>query len=200
MEIDIEQIKENYAGFDDFEIERIAKTEAGGIEPEVVPILIEEIKKRGLNSNLLKGIEAQTVEISEDDLTELKDKVTGLTCPECGRKETSLIGSLVRKVRSYVVITSYEKIPLILCEVCAEKTRKNSIFFNLLLGWWGIPMGVFKTPQAIIKTLTDKKRKNEISDIILTNFVLENVGEIRTNWDNEIELTKFVGHINNSNR
>jgi len=177
MEIDIEQIIKNYSEFDDFEIERIAKTEAGGIEPEVISILIDEIKKRGLDDNLLKGIEAQIEEIDENDFKKLINRIKELTCPECGRNET----------------------PLISCEVCAEKTRKNSVVFNLLLGWWGIPMGIFKTPQAVIKTLTDKKKKNEISDIILTDFVLENVGEIRTYWDDEIELTKFIGHINKHN-
>lgn len=196
MGLDLEQIRNNYSKFDDFEIERIAKTEAGGIEPEVLEILIDEIKKRGLNNNLLKGIDAQTTEISEEELTKLLNKITILSCPECGRKETPLVGTLVRKVRSYLVFTSYERKPLITCETCAATKRKNSIISNFLLGWWGIPLGIINTPRAIISTLIDKNKKDEISDAILTNFVLNNIGEIQTNWDNESELVSFIHHVN----
>ena len=60
MVIDLEQIKENYAGFDDFKIEHLAKNEADGLSYEVISILVGEIRKRGLNPDLIKGIESQT--------------------------------------------------------------------------------------------------------------------------------------------
>jgi hypothetical protein len=199
MAIDIEQIKKNYANFEDYKIEHLAKNEAAGLEPDVIPILIEEIKKRGLDSDLIKGIEAQTKELTESELTELKSKIANLPCPDCGAKNTPLIGTLIRTVKSFIVLTSYKKVPVITCETCANKRRKNAMISTFLLGWWGIPFGIFRTPIALIQTLIDKNKRVEISDGILTVFAVENIGEIKTNWDKETELVDYVRHVNQRN-
>lgn len=199
MAIDIEQIKKNYANFEDYKIEHLAKNEAAGLEPDVIPILIEEIKKRGLDSDLIKGIEAQTKELTESELTELKSKIANLPCPDCGAKNTPLIGTLIRTVKSFIVLTSNKKVPVITCETCANKRRKNAMISTFLLGWWGIPFGIFRTPIALIQTLIDKNKRVEISDGILTVFAVENIGEIKTNWDKETELVDYVRHVNQRN-
>lgn len=199
MAIDLEQIKENYANFDDFKLEHLAKNEAGSLEPEVIEILTAEIKKRGLDSNLEKSIEAQTKELTEKELNDLKSKIANLTCPECGQKTGQLVGTLIRTVKSFIVLTAYKKVPVITCKSCADKKRKNAMISTALLGWWGIPFGLFRTPIALIATLTDKNKAEEISEEIITGFAIENIGEIRTNWEKETELVEFVGHINNQN-
>jgi hypothetical protein len=199
MAIDIEQIKKNYADFEDYKIEHLAKNEAAGLEPDVIPILIEEIKKRGLDPDLIKGIEAQTKELTESELTELKSKIANLPCPDCGAKNAPLIGTLIRTVKSFIVLTSYKKVPVITCETCANKRRKNAMISTFLLGWWGIPFGIFRTPIALIQTLIDKNKRVEISDGILTVFAVENIGEIKTNWDKETELVDYVRHVNQRN-
>jgi hypothetical protein len=119
-----------------------------------------------------------------------------LTCPECGQKKPPLIGTLIREVRSFIVFTHYKRTPIISCKDCADKKRKQAIITTALLGWWGIPFGLFRTPQVIITSLTDSNKRESQSNTILTNFVIKNVGEIRTNWENESELSDFVGHIN----
>ncbi len=199
MTMDLDQIRKNYAYFDDFKIENLARNEAGGLEPEVIAILIEEINKRGLDLDLIKGIEAQRKEITESELIELKEKITSLKCPECGQNTSPLIGTLIRTVRSFIVFTSYKKTPLISCEACAYKKRKNAMISTAILGWWGIPWGIFRTPMALISTLSDNKKKDEISDGIITVFAIENIGEIRTNWDKEDELVDFIEHVNSLN-
>lgn len=199
MAIDLEQIKENYTNFDDFKLEHLAKNEAGSLEPEVIAILTAEIKKRGLDSNLEKGIEAQTKELTENELNELKSKIANLTCPECRQKNGQLVGTLIRTVKSFIVLTSYKKVPVITCKSCADKKRKNAMISTALLGWWGIPFGLFRTPIALIATLTDKNKSEEISEGIITGFAIENIGEIRTNWNKEDELVEFIKHVNNQN-
>lgn len=196
MEIDLKQIENNYANFEDYKIEYLAKNEAGGLEPEVIPILINEIKKRGLDSDLIKGIEAQTKELTEAELHELKTKIINLTCPECGEKIMPLTGTLIRTVKSYIVFTSYKKIPIISCEPCAAKKRKSAMISTAIFGWWGIPWGIFRTPHAIVSSLIDNKKRTEISDSIITDFAISNIGEIRTNWDKENELVEFIAHRN----
>ncbi len=125
MAISLEQIKKNYAGFDDYKIEYLAKNEINSLDPDVVVILKDEIKKRGLDSNLNKGIEAQTKELTDSDLQELKSKISNLACPECGQKGSPLIGTLIREVKSFVLLTHYKKTQLILCQTCADKKRKK---------------------------------------------------------------------------
>ena len=198
MTIDLEQIKKNYADFDDFKIERLAKNEADGLAPEVIPILIDEIKKRGLNPDLIKGIESQIKELTESELNELKYKIINLPCPDCGSQSTPLVGSLIRTVKSFIFMTSYAKTPVITCKFCSNKRKKNAIITTLLLGWWGIPYGIFKTPISLLATLRDHKKEEEISDQIITLFALNNMGELKTNWDNEKELVEYVRHINES--
>lgn len=199
MTIDLNQIKQNYIEFDDYRIEDLAKNEAGGLEPGVIPILIDEINKRGLDPALIKGVEAQTKVITEEELSELKNKIVNLNCPQCGQRNSPLIGTVIRTVKSFIVITSYKKTPVITCKSCADKKRKNAMISTALLGWWGIPFGLFRTPIALISTLTDRKKGDEISDAIVTGFAIENIGEIKTNWDKEDELVEFVGHINRLN-
>jgi hypothetical protein len=196
MAIDLEQIKKNYAGFDDFKIEHLAKNEAGSFEPEVLAILMDEIKKRGLDSNLNKGIEAQTQELTEADLIELKSKIKSLACPECGQKISPLTGTLIREVKSFIVFTYYTKTPYISCPVCANGKRKKALITTALLGWWGIPWGLFRTPYAMISSLMDNKKREIQSDLIMTDFVVANRGEIRTNWDNDSKLVDFIQHTN----
>jgi Lhr-like helicase len=194
--MDIEQIKKNYENFDDSKIEILAKNEAGSLEPDVIPILVNEIKKRNLDIDLIKGIEAQTKELTEKKIQEIKLKIESLTCPECGQKESKLIGTLIRTVKSFIVFTSYKKTLIISCRTCADKKRKDAMITTAFLGWWGIPWGLFRTPQAIIASLTDNKKREQISDEILTVFAIENIGEIITNWDKENELTDFIHHRN----
>jgi hypothetical protein len=199
MALELEQIRKNYAEFDDYKIEHLAKNEINSLDPNVVEILKEEIKKRGLDSNLNKGIEAQSKELTESDLNELKVKISKLSCPECGQSDSPLIGTLIREVKSFIVFTHYKKTPLILCQACADKKRKNAMITTALLGWWGIPWGLFRTPHAIISSLSDKKNLEIISDSILTQFAIENVGEIRTNWDKKSVLVDFIRHKNQTN-
>lgn len=199
MAIDLEQIKKNYANFDDSKLEYLAKNETASLEPEVIDIITAEIKKRGLDSNLEKGIEAQSKKLTEKEINELKSKISNLSCPVCGQNDTPLVGSMIRTVRSFIVFTTWKKAEIISCTSCAEKKRKEAVHSTLLYGWWMIPVGIIATIAALIGTLSDKKKHLEVSDRIITKFVIKNRGEIRTNWDDEDELVGFIGQVNNAN-
>jgi len=194
--MDIEQIKRNYESFDDMKIELLAKNEVGSLEPEVIPIIINEIKKRNLDIDLLKGIEGQTNELTESELLEVKLKIESLPCPECGSRKSKLVGTLIRTVKSFVIVTTYNKTPVITCEICANSKKKSAMISTALLGWWAIPWGLLKTPIALISTLIDNGNKKQISDEIIAVFSINNIGEIRTNWDKESELINFIKHRN----
>ncbi len=108
MPVNIEQIKAHYSKLDSAQLKHIAQYEAAGLAPEVLPILREEIKKRGLDSSLLKSIEAQTEAFDEELYDEMLTMIKHLDCPVCGESHQGVEGSIIRKVISMIVITNYE--------------------------------------------------------------------------------------------
>jgi hypothetical protein len=200
MAVDIEQIRNHYSKMDDSKLERIAKFEIASLQPEVQPIVIAEINKRGLDKNLLTGIEAQTKELSEEEVYGLRDKIVGLDCPNCQKPNQGLVGGIIRKVRSYIIFTQHETRPMIACQTCVESERKNQLIKTSIFGWWGIPWGLFyRTPQAIINHFRDNNKKEEISESIIIEFAVQNIGELKTNWENENKLVEFINHQNKVN-
>lgn len=197
MALDLEQIKKHYSEMDNSKLERIAKFEMASLNPEVHSIVIAEIQKRGFDEALLEGIEAQIKTLTTEEIYELTDKIKGLDCPSCGKSNQGLVGGIIRKVRSYVIITQYEIRPIIACAACVEAERKNQLIKNSLLGWWGFPSGLFRTPQAIINHFMDNGKKDKISKSVLSDFVVQNVGELKTNWENEHKIVAFINHQNN---
>jgi hypothetical protein len=106
------------------------------------------------------------------------------------------MGSFIRTVKSFVFFTSSKKSPVIACQSCLNKRRKNAMISTSLLGWWGIPYGIFRTPIALINSLNDVKNREMISEGIVTSFAINNVGELRTNWDAENKLVEYIRHCN----
>lgn len=200
MSFDLDYIKENYSKMEDFKLERIAKYEVASLKPEVLPILISEIERRGLNDNLLKGIDSQVKNLSPDELNDIKTKIKGLACPNCRNKAQELNGGIIRRVRSYLIITQYEKNVIITCNSCLEKEQKSQLIKNSLLGWWGIPWGLIRTPMSIINHFRDNMKKEKLSELILIDFIKQNVGELRTNWEDEKYLSDFIKHVNSNNK
>jgi hypothetical protein len=199
MAVDLEKIKAHYSEMNISKLERIAKFEIASLEPEVQPIIIAEIKKRGLGESFLIGIEAQTKALTEEDVFELRDKIKGLNCPSCGKSNQGLVGGIIRKVRSYIIITQYETRSMIACKNCVETERKNQLIKNSLFGWWGFPSGLYRTPQAIINHFRDNGTTHKISESILVDFALQNIGELKTDWDDDDELVRFINHQNTVN-
>ncbi len=195
MAIDLEQIRRNYAEFDDSQIECIANNEAGSLEPAVVAILKEEIRKRGLDPNLCRGVDAQTRELTQSGFRELMAKITQLPCPQCGERGFPLVGAVIREVKSFVVFTAHKKFPLIVCPACADARRVNGMFVTATLGWWS-PHGLFLTIPVLLASMF-KNRERE-SDLILHDFVVRHLGEIETNSDKESALVDCLRRANNT--
>jgi len=197
MAIDLEQVRNHYSQMDDSRLERIAKYDIASLEPEVEEIVIAELKKRNFDESILSGIAAQTKEYDDEEIEELLDKVKSLACPKCGTQDKDLVGGIVRKVRGYIIMTKYERRPLIACRPCIEEERKSQLIKNSLFGWWGIPWGLlYNTPHAIINHFRDNRIKEELSESILLDFVGQNIGELKTNWMNQDYLTDFIHHQN----
>ncbi len=200
MKPDLKTIKEYYSKMDIDRLEKIVKSEIAKFEPEVRFIIEREMKKRGMNENLFAAIEAQTKVLSGEQILEATEKVKNLKCPNCGNPNNKLVGGNLTKVRGYIFFAGNTKQPVILCPDCLNKIQNKALFKNLLLGWWSFPSGFIRTPQAIFNHFTEKKehRARGISEIIIKNFVIKNIGELKTNWKNEDELSSFILHKNDT--
>lgn len=196
--MELDKIKVYYSKMDIDKLERIAKFEIASLRPEVINIVKEEIHKRGMDKNLLDGIQSQVIMLSPSEILEATEKIKSLKCPNCGDKKNNLVGGNLRKVRGYVFFTFDTKQEVILCGDCLNKSQNDALLKNILFGWWGFPRGLIATPRAIIGHFKEQKRDKArgVSEVILKDFVLENIGELRTNWDNEEELIHFIQYKN----
>ncbi len=180
--MDLDYIRENYKKFTDDKIESLAKSDVRKLRPEVIPILIEEIKSRGLAESLLAGIEAQTKTYKPEELDAYYNFVQNQPCPVCHSRDKNLNALLLTEVLSIILITRTTLHLKIACHGCLEKLANTSNFKTATLGWWGFPIGIIKTISALIAN--SKMRKNIISDepnAIFKSFVNEHIGVIETN-------------------
>ena len=195
--MDIEDIKKNYRNFQDSKIISLAKSEARTLRPEVVPILIDEIRNRNLSETLISGIEAQLKVPTEDELKEYCSVVQSADCPKCKTKTQKLNAIVLNEVVSFLILTTSSKSIKIACPDCLEKLKNNANFKTATLGWWGFPWGVIRTIQALIN---NSKMSKQIAcsgpNDILKSFVFENIGVIETSKNNTVALNNFIERTN----
>ncbi len=196
MSLDLEQIRRNYEGFYDSQIEQIATNEVAALEPEVVSILKEEIRKRGLNTNLSRAIDAQTTQPTPSQVMEFKSRICSLPCPQCGGSNSPLVGALIREVKSFLFVTSYKRTPVIMCSTCAERRKSRALAVSLLMGWWGLPWGLIYTLDALLASGTDRKQREQQSEDILTDFVLKKFGKINLYVEQDSALSDLIRQAN----
>ena len=119
--LDLKQIEANYKSLDDEKIIHLAVNEASSLEIEALELLKIEIEKRKLDPVLLEHITAQIKPVSPDEMSTHVKYIKELTCTECNLENSPIIGSIVRTVHSYVVVTRWQDNPIITCKSCANK-------------------------------------------------------------------------------
>ena len=193
MELDIDNIAEHYSRMPDQELIHVATQNARGIRPEVFGIIENEIKKRNLNPDLLNAVIAQNKEYSFEEISEHSELLRDLPCPICGSTNDKLNGTVSHTVKSFLVFTTYEAEPHVACPNCLTKKNNSAILSTALLGWWGIPWGLLKTPVYIYRNLKAKQEIwSESSNNALLNFTLFKIGEIEAYKDNKEKLRSII--------
>jgi hypothetical protein len=193
---DIEELRKNYESFDDDKIVRVATEEATGLRPEALELLKQIIKERGLSPNVTKGVDAQFKQTDEKTLNEYCDLLRKLPCPVCNGEFEKLNATITATVISFLVMTNYRKEFKIACPDCLDKLNKNATIKSALMGWWGFPWGLIRTPKALMFNSKMKKEHHnpEANDIFRT-FVLQRVGRIEANRHNKdglIDIIQFI--------
>ena len=190
---DLKIIEENYARMSDAELERIATTDTHGLRPEVYGIIEKEINKRNLNPNLLNGVIAQNRTYTRKELEAYSELLRDLPCPICRSKTKKLNGTISYTVKSFVLFTNYRIEPTVACVDCLDKKNNDAILVTALLGWWGFPGGLLKTPLYIYKNIKAKKEnKLKHSNDALLAFTLGNIGELEAFKESKEKLKEII--------
>ena len=195
--MDINDIKENYKKFDDWEIEKIASEEAASLRPEVIDILKSEIEKRNLNLNLLDSVNSQIKELTESEFNQYSNILRNHPCPSCKSRTNRINATMVGRVISMLILTNYEKNLKIACSDCLDELHRKANTKSSLLGWWGFPWGPVQTIRSFIfNSKMKKNNRTEKPNEIFSSFVINNVGILETAKTNPEKLTEFIIRTN----
>ncbi|MDI1255146.1 MAG: hypothetical protein PSV16_03515 [Flavobacterium sp.] len=190
---DLDDIAKHYAKMSDSDIIRIATQEAKGLRPEVFGIIENEVAKRNLNADIMKGAAAQKKKYTVGELEKYAEQLRNIACPICNQTQKKLNGTVLYTVKSFLIVSTFSKKPLIACPDCLDKKNNDSITSTMLLGWWGIPWGILRTPFYIYNNIKIKKENHsQKANGTLLSYTLANIGEIETYFENPMQLQKII--------
>lgn len=181
----------------DDELIRIATRDASGLTPEAMEVVKAEIKKRKLDENISNGVEAQNKTYSKEEVDAYCDILCNLSCPLCGNTTERINATMTGEVMSFVVFTIYNKKIKVGCPDCLDKANNSALAWSAILGWWGLPWGIIRTPHAISLNLKSKQTNHAKGhNDYLRIFTMGVIGEVETYKDNQEKLQQIVARQN----
>jgi hypothetical protein len=192
----LEQLRKNYEQFDDKKLLRIASEEAARLRPEALELLKQEIARRGLTTDAVKAADVLTKQVSAEEFAGYVETLRNLPCPICRGTGEKLNATIVSNVMSFIVFTHQSKEVKIACPRCLNKQNNNAMVKTALLGWWGIPFGLIRTPAALMFNARQKAQNDlpEANDLF-KSFVYGRLGRIEANKNNPEGLKDIITHI-----
>ena len=191
--LDIEFVRQNYQKMSNEDLLRTATTDAHGLTPEALEVVKEEILKRNLDKNIIKGLEAQNKTYTVEEIDAYSELIQKLPCPKCGNTFQKLNGTLTSEVMSFIVFSQYKRELIVACPNCLDKATQGALTKTLFLGWWGIPWGIIRTFQAIGHYFKSNKQHHiQEPNNFLRSFILSKVGEIETHKTDNIQLQQII--------
>lgn len=193
--IDIQFVRETYQKMSDKELVRVLTQDAAGLTQEALEVVKDEIRKRNLDPNIAKGVDAQQKTYTVEEIDAYCEIIQNLPCPVTGSTSEKLNATLTAQVVSFILFTTYEKKIIVGSPGTLDKANNSAINKSVFLGWWGFPWGPIRTVQAISINLKNKKTNRSGSPTtFLRSFVLSKIGEIVTYKDNKEKLSEIIRH------
>ena len=191
--IDLEFVRQNYQRMSDEELVRAATQDAAGLTPEAQQVVKEEIQRRKLDANIVKGIEAQNRTYTLQEVDTCCDIIQRLNCPVCQGSFQKLNATLTGEVVSFIIMTQYKKKIKVGCPGCLDKANKAALTKTATLGWWGIPWGIIRTIQCISLNIKSKKTNHlDAPNNFLRIFVLSKIGQLEIYKNNKEKLQQLI--------
>ena len=175
--VDAGFVKEFYGKLSDQELIRIVSQDAGGITPEAMQVIKEEIAARNLNPGLTDIVAAQNKAYTIEELDELAIVLEALPCPNCKKTGMPLTAVVLSRTMRFVVVTQHSTRLIEGCGECVKAESNSNLGVSLLLGWWGFPWGIIRTIQSIKKYMDAQSALQQpgVNDY-MRSFVLSNIG------------------------
>ena len=194
---DTEQLKITYKNLPDDKLMRLAVAEAASLRPEALEILQAEIKSRGLDNDIVNGVNAQLIDTGSIEFDNYIALIRNQPCPACNNTQQPLNAAVIGTVKSFILLTRYKKKLMIACPTCLQQANQSGTSTTALLGWWGLPWGIIRSIQALISNIkTAKKiRLAEPSDTLIA-FVKTNIGIIESLRKNKQSLQALLDSVN----
>lgn len=177
--VDTALVAERYARMTNEELVGQVTLNAAGMTPEAIEIATKEIETRGLSLRLTEAIAVQNREWTEDDITAYCDLISKQSCPHCGKTGRRLNGTESAVTMSFLLFTTFKRKLMVGCAPCLNKAVLIALGKSLLLGWWGIPWGLFRTPRSIFINLNNLRyHGQQTHNKCLAMFVTAHRGEL----------------------
>jgi len=191
--MDLESVRKYYQNLDISKIESLATTEAKGLRPEVIPVLIAEIKRRNMPESILQGLERLLKEPTATEIAEYCQLLQSQPCPACGSKTGKLNANMTSEVFSIVLITRTTRKLSVACPDCLDVFKNRANSKTIFLGWWAFPWGPIKTIQSLIfNSKMSKHHHAGVPNDILKGFVYQNMGTIEAAKESPAKLKAIM--------
>jgi len=191
--IDKEMVREHYQRMSDKDLVRELTNDATGLTLEAQEIVKDEVKRRKLDSNIIRGVEAQQKNYTIQEIDKYCELIQKLPCPKTGSTSEKLNATLTAEVMSFILFTNYKKKIVVGSPDVLDKANNDALTKSAILGWWGFPWGIIRTIEAI-NINTKNKRTNRLGtpNDYLRSFVFSNIGQIETYKDDKEKLLEII--------
>ncbi|RYU81010.1 hypothetical protein [Hymenobacter persicinus] len=193
MAVSEDILRENYRRLSDDKLLRIVSEDAVRLRPEALALLQDELRTRGLAEVAEQSVQAQFRVLDEAGVQEYCALLQAQPCPLCQSAARPLNATITSKVLSFLVMTTQKKAFAIACPGCLDTLSREANTSSALLGWWGVPWGLIRTPQALI--FNNKMAKGHhlpYANDLLKAFVVSNVGRIEAAKGNPADLQNII--------
>ena len=192
---ELERIKQHYQNHDDEKIKLIALNDAYGLKERTIPILIEEIRKRNLDTKLIDWVKAVSRKLSEQEFNNLKRKIRKSKCTKCLEENKELLGFEFTTRISALFIAHVKEHRFIVCKKCGRRNKRISMLLTTIFGWWS-PIGFFMTPFILYDKIKDAIKEKSESERIIEEFINEYIGIITLNDESPQIIQTLINNIN----
>lgn len=136
---------------------------------------------------------AQNKEYSATEISQYAELLRGLPCPICRSSEQKINATIAYLAKSFILFTLSRKEPVVACPSCLDKKNLQAFLCTLLLGWWGIPWGIFKTPVYLFKNLAARSQNHHTEpNRTLLAYTATNIRHIETYHDDRENLARLI--------
>ncbi len=203
MEATITELKTTYGKMSDDALIKLASQEAAFLREEAVETIFEEMGKRNIPFEVYKAMYNQITPPTPELIAHYVEFLRNQACPYCNTTNEKLNASVKATAYSFLVMGFYSQTLVIGCPKCLDLAHQKANIYTALLGWWGLPFGLYRPFQAfIVNTKNRKLNHQETASDFFFHFTQRNLGKIQVNENQPNELRLILqnaGLINGEN-